>query len=94
MLHIECPWCGLRDESEFSYGGQAHIVRPEDPDQLDDQAWADYLFFRRNDLGSFRERWYHVLGCRRWFNVRRNTLTYRIDEVYPAGGAAPAEDNK
>ena len=32
MLLIECPWCGARDESEFTYGGEAHIVRPEDPD--------------------------------------------------------------
>jgi sarcosine oxidase subunit delta len=31
MLLIECPWCGPRDEIEFSYGGEAHRVRPGDP---------------------------------------------------------------
>ena len=25
MLRIECPWCGLRDEPEFSYGGETQI---------------------------------------------------------------------
>jgi len=28
MLRIECPWCGLRDEPEFTYGGESHITRP------------------------------------------------------------------
>ena len=32
MLLIDCPWCGPRDECEFSYGGEAHIKRPENPD--------------------------------------------------------------
>ena len=32
MLIIECPYCGQRDESEFSYGGEAHIARPLEPD--------------------------------------------------------------
>jgi hypothetical protein len=25
MLLIECPWCGERAETEFSYGGEAGI---------------------------------------------------------------------
>ena len=28
MLRLECPICGLRDETEFVYGGDATIVRP------------------------------------------------------------------
>ena len=24
---IPCPWCGERDESEFSFGGDAHLER-------------------------------------------------------------------
>ena len=47
MLLIECPWCGPRDESEFSYSGEAHIVRPKDPFALSDEEWADYLFNRK-----------------------------------------------
>jgi sarcosine oxidase subunit delta len=28
MLLIECPWCGERAETEFSYGGEAGIELP------------------------------------------------------------------
>ena len=48
MLLIDCPYCGTRDQSEFSYGGEAHIVRPLKPDSLSDEEWADYLFMRTN----------------------------------------------
>ena len=85
MLQIECPYCGLRDESEFSYGGEAHIARPLDPDALSDAEWADYLFMRTNTKGLFREMWNHSAGCRRWFNMERNTATYEIVSVYRIG---------
>ena len=29
MLVIPCPYCGDREETEFSYGGESHIARPE-----------------------------------------------------------------
>ena len=48
MLLIECPWCGERDETEFSCTGEAHITRPLKPEELSDEEWADYLFMRRN----------------------------------------------
>ena len=51
MLQIDCPWCGPRDESEFAYGGEAHIKRPANPDALSDAEWADYLFMRANPRG-------------------------------------------
>jgi heterotetrameric sarcosine oxidase delta subunit len=92
MLLIECPYCGPRDEVEFRYGGQAGIATPEDPDALDDAAWADYLFMRDNPKGPFAERWCHSAGCRRWFNAVRDTLTnevlavYRVGEPRPRGG--------
>jgi heterotetrameric sarcosine oxidase delta subunit len=90
VLLIHCPWCGARDETEFHYGGQAHIAYPADPDALSDEEWADFLFMRDNPRGPFRERWCHVHGCRRWFNAVRDTsthrflATYRIDEEPPA----------
>lgn len=82
MLLIPCPWCGPRDESEFKYGGEAHIQRPLQPDALDDAAWGDYVFMRDNPAGVFRERWVHSAGCRRWFNVARDTLTNAILASY------------
>ncbi len=78
MLLITCPWCGERDEGEFSYGGEADIVRPESPEALSDMEWADYQFMRRNAKGPHRELWVHTHGCRRWFSVERDTLTYRF----------------
>jgi len=30
MLRIPCPWCGVRDESEFRYRGDATRSRPGD----------------------------------------------------------------
>ena len=82
MLLIECPWCGARDEHEFSYGGEAHIARPLDPSKLSDEAWADYLFMRTNPRGKHRERWMHAHGCRRWFNMERDTVTHEISAIY------------
>ena len=81
MLLIPCPWCGPRDEVEFRYGGQAAIAHPADPDALDDAAWSEYLFLRDNPKGSWRERWVHSAGCRRWFDIERDTLTNEIREV-------------
>ena len=48
MFLIKCPYCGERDQSEFSCGGEAHIVRPKNPPDLSDDQWADYLFMRKN----------------------------------------------
>ncbi|MEM7407265.1 MAG: sarcosine oxidase subunit delta [Pseudomonadota bacterium] len=89
MLLIECPYCGPRDQSEFSFGGEAHIVRPLAPDELDDAQWGDYLFHRENPKGDHKEQWCHTAGCRRWFNVVRDTVTYRITAVYRVGEEAP-----
>jgi heterotetrameric sarcosine oxidase delta subunit len=91
MLLIPCPWCGPRDETEFHAGGEAHIARPTDPDALDDAAWADYLFMRQNPKGPHRERWMHAAGCRRWFNVERDTVSHRIIAVYRIGERLPGE---
>ncbi len=52
MQLIACPWCGDREEEEFSYGGQAHVPYPGDPAALDDQAWAEYVFVRRQPAGA------------------------------------------
>jgi sarcosine oxidase subunit alpha len=91
VLLIPCPWCGPRDEVEYRYGGQAHVAYPDAPDELDDAAWADVLFTRDNPRGSFAERWYHVYGCRRWFNAVRDTSTNEVLAVYPPGAARPVQ---
>ena len=94
MLLIPCPWCGPRDEIEFHYGGEAHIARPTDPGALDEVAWAEYLFMRNNPKGPFAERWVHSAGCRRWFNLLRDTATHRILAVYKTGDPPPILDER
>ena len=34
MFTINCPYCGERDQCEFSNGGEAHVARPKDPEQV------------------------------------------------------------
>lgn len=86
MLQIKCPWCGLRDEPEFNYGGPSHVTRP--PLEVSDAGWAEYLFARANPKGLLRERWRHAFGCGQWFNVARDTVTHSIVETYCMGDAA------
>lgn len=78
MLQIPCPWCGARDEIEFAYGGEADRPRPENPDVLSDEEWAEFLFMRRNPKGLHRERWRHASGCGRWFNLIRHTSSHSL----------------
>jgi heterotetrameric sarcosine oxidase delta subunit len=82
MLLIPCPWCGARSQEEFVCRGEAHIARPAAPERLSDAEWADYLFLRTNPKGLHAERWLHRHGCRRWFNVLRDTVSDRIVAVY------------
>ncbi|TWX63340.1 sarcosine oxidase subunit delta [Colwellia demingiae] len=86
MLLIHCPYCEeLREEEEFSPAGQAHIVRPLQPEEISDEQWARYLFFRKNPRGLHHEMWLHAAGCRKYFNATRNTVTYEIMETYKMG---------
>lgn len=90
MLLIDCPWCGERAESEFRCGGQGHIIRPPEPEHVDDATWAEYLFTRENPKGVHFERWYHRFGCARWFNIARHTVSHEILAVYAMGEPRPA----
>jgi heterotetrameric sarcosine oxidase delta subunit len=94
MLLIDCPWCGARDEIEFRCGGQSHITRPEPYDQVSDEAWAHYLFYRVNPKGAHYERWVHEAGCRRWFNVVRDTRTHKIAVTYKMTDPKPARNDE
>ena len=93
MFRILCPYCReTRNEEEFTYAGEAHIARPADPSSLSDAEWGEYLHTRTNPRGPHRELWVHTAGCRRYFNVLRDTVSYEILEVYPVG-QAPSPPN-
>ena len=44
MFVIKCPYCGERDQTEFSCHGESHIARPENPNEVSDKEWGEYLF--------------------------------------------------
>lgn len=89
MLLITCPFCGDRDEHEFSYGGEAHIARPTNSMDMTDAEWAHYVYLRTNTKGIYLERWVHTGGCRKWFNAARNTATNELLCTYKNGEALP-----
>lgn len=92
MFLIPCPWCGPRDQSEFSCGGEAGIARPVDSGGLGDDEWADYLFMRSNPKGPFAERWVHSAGCGRWFELVRDTADDRIVGARKPGETVPSAE--
>ena len=90
MLLIHCPYCNAeRPEVEFAYAGEAHIARPTDPSQLDDDQWRDHLYIRSNPRGLHYERWRHIHGCGRFFNAARDTLSDKFVTTYKAGLPRP-----
>lgn len=76
MHRINCPWCGLRDEAEFQYQGDATKKRPAMDGTVEE--YFDYVYLRENPRGWHTEWWHHVQGCRQWVKVVRNTLTHEI----------------
>jgi heterotetrameric sarcosine oxidase delta subunit len=89
MLRIECPLCGERDYTEFRYGGDATKPRPAHS-AAGRKTWHDYVFLFDNPKGPHREFWQHVLGCRQWLVLERNTAT----NVVGASRLAPEGVNK
>lgn len=90
MLQINCPWCGVRAESEFTCGGEGGIVRPVATETMTDAQWGDYVFMRKNPKGVLHEQWRHSSGCGRWFNALRDTVSYRFQAVWKFGEEPPA----
>ena len=43
MFLIPCPFCGERDMSEFACGGEAHITRPKNSQDMSDAEWAEFV---------------------------------------------------
>ena len=82
MIRIDCPFCGLRDHSEFSYGGDASIEYP--PLDAPVKDWHDAVFLRENICGHQSETWHHVQGCRMWLVIERDTMTHEIYSIRPA----------
>ncbi len=83
MLRIHCPVCGTRDETEFTYGGDASVSQPP-MSEVEMAPWLDYVFMRDNRRGLHKEYWHHVQGCRQWLVVERDTLTHDVENCHLA----------
>jgi heterotetrameric sarcosine oxidase delta subunit len=46
-----------------------------DPASATPNDWRDYLYFPANPCGPVLETWYHRMGCRKFFNLERDTAT-------------------
>jgi len=69
-FQLNCPNCGKRAVSEFSFKSEAKD-RPS-PDAAFDE-WTEYVYFRENKMGKQVEWWYHRSGCQSWFLAERDT---------------------
>ena len=87
MLLIQCPWCGARDQGEFTYAGDGTVRRPSH--DASEKDFVEYVYLRDNPRGPHRELWQHTGGCRRFLVVERNTLTHEIAGTAPPHEGAP-----
>ena len=47
MLYIECPYCGLRSQNEFAYGGDGTVKRPTLNKEVSDKEWDNFVYNRK-----------------------------------------------
>ena len=87
MLRIPCPHCGVRDEFEFRYRGDASVRRPEG--EAGPEAFHAYVYERTNPAGWHLEWWQHAAGCRQVLKVLRHTVTHEIRAVGLPGDDMP-----
>jgi heterotetrameric sarcosine oxidase delta subunit len=84
MLLIPCPYCGGRDESEFSYGGPA-IKYPDVERSVSIESWHRVLHLSDNSATVIREYWYHGAGCECWIEINRDLETHEITSPAKTG---------
>jgi heterotetrameric sarcosine oxidase delta subunit len=79
---LTCPYCGVREVTDFAFGGEV-LTRPAERPSV--RELATYNYIRRNVAGVQREWWYHRSGCRRWFLAERDTRTNEVSRTGPPG---------
>jgi heterotetrameric sarcosine oxidase delta subunit len=85
---LSCPNCGVREVTDFGFGGEVSL-RPQGRPEWRELNAFNYM--RRNVAGVQREWWFHRSGCRAWFQAERDTRTNEVRwTALPAD--APAAD--
>ncbi len=77
MLRIPCPSCGERDYTEFRYGGDANKGGPRMATATSRHGTTTY-FCSTIPKVAHLEYWQHVLGCRQWLVLERDTATNAV----------------
>jgi sarcosine oxidase subunit delta len=72
---LTCPHCGVREVTDFGFGGEISSRPKTQPTQRELNAYA---YFRRNVAGAQREWWVHRSGCGAWFLAERDTRTNEV----------------
>ncbi|MEX0338652.1 MAG: sarcosine oxidase subunit delta, partial [Arenibacterium sp.] len=49
MQLFPCPFCGLRNETEFHFAVELGKVRPDNTGDVSDAVWARYIYTQRNE---------------------------------------------
>jgi len=79
---MHCPVNGPRAVTEFLCWGELREM--PDPDQVSDEAWADYVFNRSGAPGVKREWWCHT-PSNTWFIAERDTARDLVLRTYLYG---------
>ncbi len=82
MQRFPCPFCGMRDESEFTFAGEFGKVRPDTTQDVSVGAWQAYLYAYANPKGRAREIWVHA-PCQEYFVMERDTVTMAVLSAAP-----------
>jgi heterotetrameric sarcosine oxidase delta subunit len=77
---LTCPNCGIREVTDFAYGGELN-PRPKAQPSL--RELGEYNYFRRNVAGVQQEWWLHRSGCGEWFIAERDTRTNDVHWTAP-----------
>ena len=77
MQQFPCPFCGLRNEQEFHFAGEAGKTRPDTMKEVSAEQWSAYLNHNNNPMGETREIWVH-LPCQEYFVMQRDTVTMEV----------------
>ena len=75
---LRCPNCGVREVTDFGFGGEVSTRPAGTPTQRE---LNEYVYFRANVAGVQREWWHHRSGCRAWFIAERDTRTNEVLSV-------------
>ncbi len=82
MQRFPCPFCGLRDESEFTFVSEVGKTRPDTTQDVSAESWQAYLYAYVNPKGPSEEIWVHT-PCQEYFVMARDTTTMAVLSASP-----------